>query len=412
MLTIALVAAIAIGVRLAVQLGLGFYQGPERWEYEDLARSLVAGNGYRIEHLGTDYQAFATPLYAFLLAGTYLLFGDPALGAGVLQIVLGGALAATIYALGLRLDGELSAGLGAALVAVHPGLVIYSTKVHALNLDAVLVVLLVLLLTLLRDAPSPRSTLVYGSVVGMTALERPTLVLFAVAGIASLLPVVRPRAAVVRALVVVALVTALAVLPWIVRNAVVVGRPVLTTTAGEVLWRGNNPAASGSSLTLDGRPILDAAPDVRDLVWGKPETLQSDLFTRLAIQYIVEDPLRAARDTARKFRDFWWFGPTIGTLYPKGWTALYVLYYVGLLALATLGATLLARAGKRWEVGSIALVFLTVSVLQSLFYVEGRHRWQIEGLLVLLAAVPLAMSISAAAARFSRPTGRVSTRPQ
>ncbi len=399
---LAALLALAVGSRLAAQLALGFYVGDDPWEYEALARSLVAGDGYRIDHLGTTYEAFATPLYAFLLAGTYLTIGDPILGAAVLQLALGGALVVTAYAIGLRFAGGLTAGIAAAAVSVHPGLLVYSTRVHALNLDALLVALLVLLVLKMRDAASWRSFLVYGSIVGVTALERPTFLPFAFAGMGSLALGSSSRATVMRGLVVVGLLMSIAILPWLARNAAVVGRPVLTTTMGEVLWRGNNPVASGSSLTVDGQPILSAAPEVLRLVWGRPETVQDDLFRQLAIDYVVEDPLRAARGTALKLWGFWWFGPTTGALYPKGWTAVYLVYYVGVLALAVLGSVLLLRGRRRWEVGVVALAFVTVSLTQSLFYVEGRHRWEIEGLLLVLASVPLANSIALVTARFGR----------
>jgi hypothetical protein len=241
---------------------------------------------------------------------------------------------------------------------------------------------------------------IFGLVLATAALERPSFVPFGLLGMTSLLIVSAPRAIVLRGLVLTIVILSLASTAWVARNAVLIGTPTFRTTFGEILWRGNNPVASGGALTVGGRPILDAAPEVLALVWGRPETEQNAIFTRLAIEYMASSPVRTAQFTAKKLGHFWWFGPTVGARYPVAWARIYAVYYVVLLGLAALGAVALARARRHWEISMIALVFLTVSGIQSIFYVEGRHRWEIEGLLLILAALPVARSIALLSSRF------------
>ncbi len=394
------IVALAIVGRLAVQLVLGFYQHPETWEYDDLARNVVSGHGYTIEHLGTVYRAFALPGYTAILVALYALFGISAIPVGILQAVLGGILTWAVHDIAVR--GRLGrpvALVAALLAATHPGLLIYSAKIHALNFDAILASLLVLVLLEIGQRPSVRSGIALGLAAAAATLERPTYVPIVISGLAYVALIHgRVRVAAAHAAFA-AMIVALAVLPWVVRNNVEVGQPVLTTTGGEVLWRGNNPAASGGAVTAAGVPILDAAPTFRDAIWGKPETEQNDAFFAAAATYMSADPLATVGRTIAKLEMFWWFGPTTGTLYPATWLPVYAAYYLVMVGCAAVGAFWIVRRGNVAVAFHVMMLSLFVSAQQALTYVEGRHRWGIEPLIGVLAAAGIVAVLERAQSR-------------
>ena len=92
--------------------------------------------------------------------------------------------------------------------------------------------------------------------------------------------------------------------------------------------------------------------------------------------------------TLTKLYYFWWFAPYAGRRY-EGWqVAIYRGFYALLLALAALGlAEAWRRPIPRQRDGiTLALLLLgTVSVAQSLFYIDGRHRLAVEALLVVFS---------------------------
>ena len=90
---------------------------------------------------------------------------------------------------------------------------------------------------------------------------------------------------------------------------------------------------------------------------------------------------------ARRLGYFWWLSPMSGGLYPARWRMLYLGYYVTCFVAALFGTWSVWRAqsGPRAAVLLFWGMMAAVAVAQSLFYVEGRHRWGVEPLLILLA---------------------------
>src|SRR5438105_12620362 len=61
---------VVFGIAFLLRLGAGVFTGgllhPEAFEYDHMARSLVAGHGLVFLHLGVTYHSFAPPLYPLL----------------------------------------------------------------------------------------------------------------------------------------------------------------------------------------------------------------------------------------------------------------------------------------------------------------------------------------------------------
>ena len=397
------VVALAVGVRLAAQIALGTFTAPEAWEYDEIARNLLSGNGFTVLHNGTEWHAGSAPLYPLLLTAIYAVFGPSPVLAALLNLVLGAVLVAIAYRIALALMDRNAATVAAGLVGLHPGLVVYAAKIHALNLDVVVVAATALALVTLGASPTARAWAVTGVISGIAALTRAT-VLPAIAIVCAAAIARHGPAPVIwrRAMVAAGIAIAIA-LPWVIRNAVVMHSPSLQPRYGDVLWRGNTPSATGGAYSADGRPLLESVPDVRDLVWGKDEFTQNQIFSDLAVAYIREDPLRAGRDLVMKLGTFWWFGREEGLLYPRSWLIAYELGYVILVAGAALGAAQLSRQRRRWPLFVFVTLFVVVSVIQSAFYVEGRHRWELEPLLVILATLGAASIVRWFANRSARP---------
>jgi len=180
-------------------------------------------------------------------------------------------------------------------------------------------------------------------------------------------------------------------LPWSVRNTRANGQFVwMLTTEGEDLWDGNNPFATGHSYATPSLLVLETlTPEERRDLRSQPNELaQSRWFHDRAIAFIRSQPARFVSLTIRKFVYFWSFSPQTGTLYPIEWLRAYQLFYVGVLILAVLGGRAAFASGRPDTVAFVVLLMLFLlglSALQSFYYVEGRHRWAIEPMLLVLS---------------------------
>jgi Dolichyl-phosphate-mannose-protein mannosyltransferase len=361
-------------------------QSIEVWEYDRLARSIASGHGYVIPHFGHLSFAFGDGnLYSFLAGVVYVLVGNQPWILALLQAVAASLAAPVILAIGYRPLGPVVASIGASLAALHPGALAYTLKLHPLGLDVLLLSLLVLWLGSIGSRS--RDGLLTGVALGLNLMSRPT---FFLAGVVAL---VLPWQSLRRHVLPVSLAVIVGVsiaLPWVGRNWMVFGRPVFITTGLEDVWKGNNPAASGSSYLASGQDVFTAMPSSMRLRLNAASELQmNDVFGDEVVSFIRDKPGEFLTLVARKFYYFWWFSPQSGLFYPSSWLAAYQVYDGVILALAALGAISILRFGSpeaRRLLGLLATITLTIALVHALTYVEGRHRWGIEPLLLLLTA--------------------------
>src|ERR1051325_6563847 len=157
------VFVVACVVRLAAGLVTRRLLHPELFEYDGMAMSLLAGDGLAYNHLRVIYHSFAPPLYPWLSAASYWIFGS-LIPLMFFQVIASGTIASVSLAIAGRLSpggiAPLAAGL---LVAVHPGLIICSiSKAHPLTCDALFFCLAVLQAFRLRERTTMRRAVELG----------------------------------------------------------------------------------------------------------------------------------------------------------------------------------------------------------------------------------------------------------
>jgi hypothetical protein len=250
--------------------------------YHDLARSLSEGDGFAhpVPFTDPDPQptAFRPPLFPAVLAGAYVLFGahvgvalavNAALGVGV--VVLAGMV-------GARLAGPGGGVAAGALVAVHPALVANDGPPVAEPLSLCLLLLTVLLL---HDG----RVVAAGVATGLQLLTKPSAQGLALVVAAWILWRWGWRRALAFGLPVL-----LVAVPWVVRNAVVIGSPVLVSSNGFNLAALYSPQAAAADGWLD--PLGD--PRFEDVRRG-PSERQDELaldaaFRELAVDHLLAHP--------------------------------------------------------------------------------------------------------------------------
>lgn len=389
---------LSFALRLVFAVSTGALVHPQTWEMEQIATNLVAGHGFLFVVHGLVYRSYCEPMYPFLAAAVYLLTGHSFAALVLVQLIIASATvwiagrAATIAA------GDSSVGvITALLLAIHPGLIRYSSILHPFVLDCFFFTAAGAALLRYRREPTLRRGCAAAAVIGVGALSRPTILAFLVVAWAICF---RPRR--------IALVTATAlafVAPWTIRNAVIHHEFILTRSgSGYVFWLGNNPASTGSAADLTGRPLWQSAPaEMQRRIRAADEPTRDRIFRDDAWRYIRADPASAVVRIVQRMFYFWWFSPQWGAALTPRTKIVYQLWWGALLLLIGAGIVGLRRTAPahRRDLLLLASLAVLVSLLQCLYYVEGRHRLAVEPLIVPLAAAGAMLIIRKAASRWS-----------
>lgn len=211
-----IVAAVAFAIRIAAAVALDGLHHPHISEYDAIARNMLAGRGFSYLHLGVVYYSYIAPLPAWTSAASYWLSGSLA-PAMMLQIAAGTALPVVTAVIARRLFGGWVAPFASGLlIALHPGLVLYSAaKMHALAFDAFFFSLVLLQAFRLADRLTTRRAVELGLIVGIGVYSRATIVIFLpIAGLWLLIVVPRhARRSAIRAVAIATLCAAAVVGP-------------------------------------------------------------------------------------------------------------------------------------------------------------------------------------------------------
>ncbi|MDV2502441.1 MAG: glycosyltransferase family 39 protein [bacterium] len=390
---VALVILLGVVARIATVILFGGFDHPVLWEYHELALNLLRHHEYRVEQLGTTYWIMGPPLYSFLSAGVYGLTGESVRALLAVQLILSSLTPGLVYYLGLWLGGRRLGLMSGAFTALHPGLVYYVNNLHSLNIDVPLLWGSLLACYLWVRRQSLRWAVITGLLVGLTLLARSTILVFlATAPLWAWLGRLPLKRFLAQWLLIM-FISGLVVLPWVVRNRAVSGRWIFIQKTGEVFWRGNNPNATGTSFTVSGTRMIDALPpQTRAHLLTLTEMEQEDWFREQARTFVWAHPWRFLQITGRKLFYFVWFAPQWGMRYSPTATALYKGTYP-LLLLGALGGFLwVGRFGspeQRLLTVIVLLFYGSLAVAHAFFYVEGRHRWPVEPLMLTYAWLAL-----------------------
>ncbi len=390
-----LIGLTAVLFRFAFALKTGMLWHPETWEPETIVNHLLAGEGFIYEYLHTVYRSYCEPLYPGLVAAVYWVTGHSQPAMVLVQILLFALTAVFAAQCGWTVTRDRRvAGLAGFLVAFHPGLILYSMKLHPLVLDSLFLTLVVWATLRYAHSPTRRRAAAIGLLCGLCALTRPTVVIA--------LPLIcgwvwrvtgdSVRTRLKRIFLLLAL-TGAVLSPWVIRNYVVHRQFMLTrSNTPFVFWLGNNPQATGSALDRQGRPVMELAPPefLRKLETAD-ELTQNRLFGEAARAYVVSNPIGFLRRTWDKWVYFWWFTPQAGLLYPQNQFRIYRIgwFFMACAGLWGLGRAGTLPAGVRASFGFLVVFVAVIGAAQSLFYVEGRHRLAVEPLLSCVIAFGL-----------------------
>jgi 4-amino-4-deoxy-L-arabinose transferase-like glycosyltransferase len=364
---------LALAPRLA--LALVFLRSPismdDMHQYDMLARSLIAGNGYRwyaradVETLQPYLEAyygftlpvdqvpvegyrtvFRAPGYPFFLAGVYGASGltHRFAAARLIQALMGASLAPLTALLALRLGlVRRTALLAGGIVALYPILIFYPLALASENLFILLLLAGTLLLLDAIERGRIATTVGAGLLLGLATLTRSTLIAFLPLGALALWrsgasPAPRGRSAGPRKAIVFSLVACLAIVPWAVRNSLVLGRPAfIENSLGYNLFVSYHPRGNGGfSFNVAGIPLRILEDDPRDR-WAMEQ----------AAGFIRADPARAALLVPRRLVYFWgledremlfFYSSGIFGAIPQPWLGLAYLLLVLPLVLTALAA--------------------------------------------------------------------------
>lgn len=255
--------------------------------YDGIARNLLAGKGYS----GPNHMiarkdkptAFYAPTYPFYLVVLYFVFGISQKVAQISHMILSAATIPLVYILGKRLYGRIEGGIASLIYAVSPQIIHYNLLLDSETLFMVLEIFLLILVVGIFKKDRPSLWLVAGTglVFSIAYLCRQTVIFFPVLMVAALwLRFKNQGSAWLLKSIGIFLIAAVSlVIPWTIRNYIVFGEPVYSTTTGPAtLWWGTYED-KGTSLGPLVRHYRQSHPD-------KNEIQMSHMMTKEAIQRI------------------------------------------------------------------------------------------------------------------------------
>ena len=402
--------------------------GPVGYEHARIAENLLAGRGFSIEFLGTQGPTSQqAPFYPLLLAGVWWCFGEatPAavLAVQLLQCVAGTALVLAVVWLAWSLiPDHPSVGWVAGLAAaVYPTHVYMVTHLQVAPWAALGLTLLLAVCVSRRWRTTRRGAVLAGCLAGLLLLVEPILALALPICATAFWLGDRPRRLESRfarrplaRVGLMAVVAAVIVTPWTIRNWAVHGEPVfIKSTFGYALWQGNNPSSFGTDKipkpsaeslrlehdgTLSGmdRALWEARHETLyiDDVLLKPtgyrefsglsEPQRSRLLGRRAWQFIRDNPGRYAGLCLRRVRYFLLFDETN----PKAANRLYRAATITWLVLIVVG---LWASRDRWRaLWPTYAIFAAITAFHAAVIVSVRFRIPLEPMTLVWAATAVA----------------------
>ncbi|HET9399735.1 MAG TPA: glycosyltransferase family 39 protein [Candidatus Acidoferrales bacterium] len=366
---------------------------PFGYETGRIAQSIALGRGFS-SPLSVDSgpTAWLTPVYPYLLAGVFKLFGVFTYRSWVTIIAINCAFSALtclpIYYAGKRLGG-LKVGAAAAWIWAFfaDAILMPTTWVWDSSLAALIAACILMMTIKVWNSDRSRDWIVYGALWGLAAMVNPSIL--------AVLPFLlgwfawekhKASAVWVRQVATIAILVFAACVPWTIRNYRVFHQFVpLRSNFGLELWLGNNPDVpdtwAGELHPNDYPPEREKFQRLGEIAYMKQK--QSE-----AIAFMKSHPVDTARFMWRRFVDTWtgnWDPIQDIWAHASWYERTLLLSNIGVSVLGLVGLLVLSRLKNPFAV-PLALFPLIFPIIYYVTHPSRRYRHPIDPVMITVAA--------------------------
>lgn len=379
-----LIIAVGMALRLAAIAGFGHAPESDELAYKSMALNLAGGHAI-VDNMG-NHAMYNVGYPLFVLAPVFFLFGENLLIARLAHVILGAMAIVMCYLVAKEAGaGRVGRLLAAAIWALYLPASIYTVYLAKENL--MIPLMLGVMWCALRLAKEPSSTVALGcgvllgllALTGNAALSLAGVVFFALAFTPAALT---PR---LKLFIIVSMAAIVVCAPWMVRNMQVIGAPVLNTNGGFNLYIGNNPAATGWSVSIADTPRGSTWEALRKT----GEINASEVLKKEAISWATAHPAEFLALSLKKAAYFWkpplHEGKGSASSAETMVRAMWLIQFVVLAGLAA-SSVIFPRLRNR----QLLILWLAVACYTAahmLFYVIFRYREPIMPVLGVMAAL-------------------------
>lgn len=239
--------------------------------------SIAAGTGFTADGAPTAFWPVGYPGFLSII---FSIFGGSLFWPKLANIFLYLAIILLIYFFSKRIfQNEEAARITVLILAFYPNHIAYSSLLASEILFTLLIVLGALLF--IASQKHPWLLIVVGLCLGIATLVKPQAILVPILFIAIYYKNIKML---LKSGAIIYLMLLLTIAPWMVRNYMLFGEPVLTTNGGRNLLIGNSPYSDGSYIWTQ---------EMKSLLADSKDEMDSDIIARkFAIDYMVHNPLK------------------------------------------------------------------------------------------------------------------------
>jgi hypothetical protein len=380
-----IIIAFALIVRLVFIFSVSDLKKDYYWEYGELAKNVIHGNGYSLFHfegnelkhnyspgIETLPSAYMPPGYAAFLLPFMAIDNIVARNILILLIQtlisLGSIL--LIYIFTKKYISEFSALIAVLIASFLPEFIYSVTSYTPTVIYQLLVLIIILQFKDYYDKPRNLKPVYIGLVSVMLIYFRAE---FFLAFLFFLFSLIIQRKFVASSIVL--LVVVFFMLPWTIRNYNVFNEFVpLTTSGGLNFYRGNNPEELGSwGNAITTKEILDIKRD------SQFEINLNRVYLKHALDYIKNNPVETIRNIIIKIYHLW----GVDTSDRRSYLWTYILPSLLIIVLFIAGFI----ASYSWErYRDIYLFFIYSTIIAAVFFTLPRYQTMMKILIIPFAA--------------------------
>jgi hypothetical protein len=172
--------------------------------------------------------------------------------------------------------------------------------------------------------------------------------------------------------------------PWLLHNFNSDNIIGLSSETGKILWKGTLPNSEGSNYLLNGKTYYaNLTPEEAKEIPAMTVKQQNNFFMNKYFEQLRSKPSHVIKIFFVKMKNFWMFRSQFGSELPaklKSFILTYQVFYFVMISFTIASLFLFQR-----KIFLLATIPVLLSVAQSVFYVETRHRLIIEPLLIFFA---------------------------